>query len=46
MSLPLQIAEAAERCPDSNIILGHMGGYFHVDDAIRVAEKYENVYLV
>jgi predicted TIM-barrel fold metal-dependent hydrolase len=45
MSLPLQIAEVAEKCPDSKIILGHMGGYFHVDDAIKVAEKYENIYL-
>jgi predicted TIM-barrel fold metal-dependent hydrolase len=44
-SLPLQVAKAAEACPDSKIILGHMGGYFHVEDAIRVAEKYENIYL-
>jgi uncharacterized protein len=45
MSLPLQIARTAERCPDSKIILGHMGGIFHVDDAIKMAEKYENLYL-
>ncbi|MHB1683901.1 MAG: amidohydrolase family protein [Bacilli bacterium] len=45
MSLPLQIAIAAENCPKSKIILGYMGGYFHVDDAIKVAEKYENIYL-
>ena len=45
LSLPLQIARAAEACPDSKIILGHMGGYFHVDDALLVAEKYENIYL-
>lgn len=45
MSLPLQIARVAELCPESKIILGHMGGYFHLDDAIRMAEKYENLYL-
>ncbi|HET6873081.1 MAG TPA: amidohydrolase family protein [Sporolactobacillaceae bacterium] len=45
LSLPLQIAEAAEKCPESKIILGHMGGYFHVQDALKVAEKYENIYL-
>jgi predicted TIM-barrel fold metal-dependent hydrolase len=45
MSLPLQIARAAELCPESKIILGHMGGYFHLDDAIRMAEKYENLIL-
>ncbi|MEK5442533.1 amidohydrolase family protein [Fredinandcohnia sp. FSL W7-1320] len=45
MSLPLQIARAAEQCPKSKIILGHMGGYFHVEDAIKMAEKYENLIL-
>ncbi|NHN31725.1 amidohydrolase family protein [Paenibacillus agricola] len=45
LSLPLQIARAAEACRESKIILGHMGGYFHVDDALLVAEKYENIYL-
>lgn len=45
MSLPLQVGRAAELCPDTKIILGHMGGYFHVDDAIKMAEKYENLYL-
>lgn len=44
-TLPFQIAEAARLCPQAVIILGHMGGYFHVEDAIRAAEKYENIYL-
>jgi hypothetical protein len=44
-TLPLQIAEAAKKCPEAQIILGHMGGYFHVQDAIRVAEKYPNIIL-
>lgn len=44
-TLPLQIAAAAEKCPDAKIILGHMGGYFHVEDAILSAEKYKNIYL-
>ncbi len=42
---PLSIAPAAAACPDSTIILGHMGGYFHVDEAIDVAEQYGNVVL-
>jgi predicted TIM-barrel fold metal-dependent hydrolase len=45
MSLPLQVARAAELCPNSKIILGHMGGYFHTDEAITMAEKYENLIL-
>lgn len=44
-SLPMQIARAAKLCPEANIILGHMGGYFHVEDAIRAAEIYPNIYL-
>jgi predicted TIM-barrel fold metal-dependent hydrolase len=45
MSLPLQIGRAAELCPKTTIIMGHMGGYFHFDDALKMAEKYENLYL-
>jgi predicted TIM-barrel fold metal-dependent hydrolase len=45
MSTPLSIARAAAACPDSVIILGHMGGYFHVDEALDVAEKYPNIVL-
>jgi predicted TIM-barrel fold metal-dependent hydrolase len=45
LTLPLQIAQAAEACPEATIILGHCGGYFHVEDAIRVAERYPNIVL-
>lgn len=44
-SLPLQIAEAADAVPDATIILGHMGGYFHVRDAMRVAVRHPNLIL-
>jgi predicted TIM-barrel fold metal-dependent hydrolase len=45
LSTPLSIAQAAAACPDSVIILGHMGGYFHVDEALEVADRYPNVML-
>lgn len=45
MTTPLSIEPAAVACPDSVIILGHMGGYFHVDEAIEVAEHCPNVVL-
>ncbi len=45
MTTPLSIAPAAAACPDAVIILGHMGGYFHVDEAIEVAEKHPNIVL-
>jgi hypothetical protein len=45
MTTPLAVARAAVACPEATIILGHMGGYFHVDEAIEVAEEFENVVL-
>ena len=45
MATPLAVARAAEACPDATIILGHMGGYHHVDEAIRVAERHERIVL-
>jgi predicted TIM-barrel fold metal-dependent hydrolase len=45
MSTPLAVAQAARACPDATVILGHMGGYFHVDEAIAVAERHANVVL-
>jgi predicted TIM-barrel fold metal-dependent hydrolase len=44
-TLPLQIAEAAALVPEATIILGHMGGYFHAKDAIRVARRHPNLIL-
>lgn len=44
-TLPLQLERAAQACPEAAIIFGHMGGYFHVRDAIEVARRCPNVYL-
>ena len=45
MCLPLQIGEAAGMCPETTMILAHMGGYAHVKDAVRMAQKYKNIYI-
>jgi uncharacterized protein len=45
MTTPLSIAQTAAACPDSTIVLGHMGGYFHVEEAIDVAETFGNIVL-
>jgi uncharacterized protein len=45
LTTPLAIELAAEAVPEATIILGHMGGYFHVDEAIAVAEAHANVVL-
>jgi predicted TIM-barrel fold metal-dependent hydrolase len=44
-TLPLQIAQAAALVPEATIILGHMGGYFHVEDAIQAARQWPNLVL-
>lgn len=31
------------RAPEATIILAHMGGYHHTDDAIQMCERYENL---
>jgi predicted TIM-barrel fold metal-dependent hydrolase len=45
LSTPYQIAALAEACPEATIILGHMGGYYHVDDAIQAAAELPNLVL-
>jgi uncharacterized protein len=45
LATPYAIAEAARRCPEAKVVLGHMGGYQHVRDAIDVAERHDNVFL-
>jgi hypothetical protein len=45
LATPLAVAHAAAACPEATIILGHMGGYFHVDEAIAVAERHDNLLL-
>ncbi|MCY4025781.1 MAG: amidohydrolase family protein [Acidobacteria bacterium] len=43
---PLAVSRAAQAAPDATIILGgHMGGYFHVGEAIEVARRVPNLVL-
>lgn len=44
-TLPFQIAKLFDKVPDAKVIFGHMGGYFHVDDAITVAREHPGCYL-
>lgn len=44
-TLPLQIERVAFLVPDAKIILGHMGGYFHVNDSLKVALRNKNIIL-
>jgi predicted TIM-barrel fold metal-dependent hydrolase len=42
---PAAIALAAEQATDCAIVLGHMGGYFHVREALRAADTHPNLFL-
>jgi len=44
-SNPLQVERVARACPEAQVIMGHMGGFFYVAEAIRVAKRNKNVYL-
>ena len=43
MSLPYQIDRLAKQCPETTIILAHIGGFFSGEAALEVAERNENV---
>jgi predicted TIM-barrel fold metal-dependent hydrolase len=45
LTTPLAVARVAEAVPEATVILGHMGGYFHVDEAIETAERVPNLVL-
>lgn len=42
---PETIGLAAEKAPDCQIVLGHMGGYLHVEEAIDEAQRRPNLIL-
>jgi predicted TIM-barrel fold metal-dependent hydrolase len=42
---PQAIGLAAEAVPGCSIVLGHMGGYLHVHDAIEEADRHPNLFL-
>jgi predicted TIM-barrel fold metal-dependent hydrolase len=42
---PQAIEAGAARVPACAVVLGHMGGYFHADDAIAAAARQSNLYL-
>jgi uncharacterized protein len=42
---PFELEHSAAAVPEAAVIFGHMGGYFHVEEAIEVARRRANVYL-
>lgn len=45
LALPQELAEAARLCPETTVIFGHMGGFYHCQAAIQAAQDLPNVVL-
>jgi predicted TIM-barrel fold metal-dependent hydrolase len=45
LALPQELAEAARLCPETIVILGHMGGFYHCEAAIQAAQDLPNILL-
>jgi predicted TIM-barrel fold metal-dependent hydrolase len=45
LTAPLAVAAAAAACPEATILAGHMGGYFHGEAMLEVAERQPNLVL-
>jgi len=43
MCLPYQIDRLAIQCPETTLILAHIGGFFSGESALNVAERRRNV---
>jgi len=45
LALPQELAEAARLCPETTVIFGHMGGFYHCEAAIQAAQDLPNILL-
>jgi predicted TIM-barrel fold metal-dependent hydrolase len=43
LALPQEVAEAARLVPEATVIMAHLGGYFHSDAVLEVADRLPNV---
>lgn len=45
LALPEEVAEAARLCPETQVIMGHMGGYYHFEAALQLGRSLPNLYV-
>jgi predicted TIM-barrel fold metal-dependent hydrolase len=45
LALPEEVAEAARLVPEATVIMAHLGGYFHNEAVISIADSLPNVYV-
>ncbi len=45
LALPEEVAQAAQLCPEAQVIMGHMGGYYHFDAALELGKSLPNLFV-
>lgn len=45
LALPDEVAEAARRVPEATVIMAHLGGYYHYNAVLDIADSLPNVYV-
>lgn len=43
LALPEEVAQAAKLVPEATVIMAHLGGYYHFDAVLKMADKLPNV---
>jgi uncharacterized protein len=43
LALPEEVAEAARLCPQANVIMAHLGGYYHYEAVLQAAQELPNI---
>jgi uncharacterized protein len=45
LALPEEVAQAARLCPETTVIMAHMGGYYHYEAVLQAALELPNILL-
>ncbi len=45
LALPDEVAEAARRVPEATVIMAHLGGYYHYNAVLEIADSLPNVFV-
>ena len=45
LALPEEVAEAARLVPEATVIMAHLGGYYHYDAVLNIADSLPNVFV-
>jgi predicted TIM-barrel fold metal-dependent hydrolase len=45
LALPEEVAEAARLVPEAKVIMAHLGGYYHYEGVLNLADELPNVFI-